>query len=97
MNIVQIEIVNFNLFILEGSMRYLYFTSEHCPSCQIIKPIISRHAEIAVIDIEKQQEQAVKYGVMSIPTLLILDNNDSVEQQITGTRIGKWLKENFKQ
>lgn len=78
-------------------MRYLYFTSEFCAPCKAIKPKIMKCPEICVIDIDKQNEFAVKYGVMSIPTLLVVNDNDSVEQQITGSKINKWLKENFKE
>lgn len=77
-------------------MRYLYFTSKDCIPCQAIKPKIMRHPEIAVIDVEINGEIAAKYGVMSIPTLLVITDNDRVDQQFTGTRVNKWLKETFK-
>ncbi len=77
-------------------MRYLYFTSKNCVPCQAIKPKIMRHEEIAIVDVEKNGEIAGKYGVMSIPTLLLINDNDSVEAQFTGTKINKWLKETFR-
>ncbi len=77
-------------------MRYLYFTSKDCVPCQAIKPKIMRHEEIAIIDVEKDGQLVSKYGVMSVPTLLIINDDDSVETQFTGTKINKWLKENFR-
>ena len=77
-------------------MKYLYFSSQHCSPCQMIKPQIMKHKEIAIIDVDKQQDIATQYGIMSIPTLLVLGVNDIVEKQISGTKISKWLKENFK-
>lgn len=77
-------------------MRYLYFTSKNCVPCQAIKPKIMRHEEIAIIDVEKNGEIAGKYGVMNIPTLLIVNDNDSVETQLTGMKINRWLKETFR-
>lgn len=77
-------------------MRYLYFSSQHCVPCQTIKPAILKHSEIAIIDVDKKNELAIKFGIMSIPTLLILNDDDSVEEQIQGHKINKWLKENFK-
>lgn len=97
MNILQIEIVNSNLFILEESMRYLYFTSEYCIPCRAIKPRILKHHEIAIVDIDKSNEYVVKYNIMSIPTLLVIGNDNSVEAEISGTRISKWLDETFKE
>lgn len=76
-------------------MKYLFFSSKHCVPCQSIKPQILKHPQIEIIDVEKQNELAAKFGVMSIPTLLILDDNDSVEQQIDGAKISKFLKTNF--
>jgi len=77
-------------------MRYLYFSSQHCAPCMLLKPKIMKYQEIAIIDIDKQSGMATKYGVMSIPVLLILNDDDSVEEQIQGNKINKFLKENFK-
>ncbi len=77
-------------------MRYLYFSSQHCVPCQAIKPKILKYPEIAIIDVDKQSSMATKYGIMSIPVLLILNDDDSVEEQIMGNKINKWLKDNFK-
>ena len=93
----QMGVVNNNLFILERSMRYLYFTSEYCVPCKSLKPRILKHHEIAIIDIDKSNEYVVKYNVMSVPTLLVINNDNSVETQISGTRISKWLDETFKE
>jgi thioredoxin-like negative regulator of GroEL len=76
-------------------MRYLYFTSEYCVPCKQLKPKILKHPEITIVDIDKYSEKATQYGIMSIPTLLILDH-ETVEQQVSGSRINKWLNENFK-
>jgi len=75
----------------------MFFTSEHCSPCKVLKPKIYKHPEIAVIDVEKQNEKAVQYGIMSIPTLIALNNDDTVEYQVSGAQINKWLIENFKE
>ena len=78
-------------------MRYLFFSSQHCKPCQILKPRILKHPEIAIIDVDKHGEKAVKYGIMSIPVVIALDGGDIVEYQISGSRISKWLDETFKE
>jgi hypothetical protein len=60
-------------------------------------PKIMKHQEIAIVDVDKNSEYITKYDIMSIPTLLVLNDDDTVEQQISGTRINKFLKENFKE
>lgn len=78
-------------------MKYLYFTSEFCAPCKAIKPQIIKHHEITVIDVDKNGKYVTKYNIMSIPTLLILNDDNRVEKQIIGTSINKFLKENFKE
>ena len=78
-------------------MRYMYFTSEFCKPCQAIKPRIIKHPEILVIDVDKMDKYVLQYNILSIPTLLILNGDDTVEHQINGTRINKWLDENLKE
>lgn len=78
-------------------MHYLYFTSEYCMPCKAIKPKIIKHHEITVIDVDENGKYVKKYDIMSIPTLLVLNDDDKVQKQITGTSIGKFLKENFKE
>jgi len=76
-------------------MHYLYFTSEFCAPCKKVKPEIIKHKEIKIIDIDEDQKLSKKYDVLSIPTLLVLNNKNEIEQQITGTTIIKFLKENL--
>lgn len=78
-------------------MRYLFFTSVHCAPCKAIKPKILEHKEIRIVDVDKDRELTNKYGIMSIPTIIVLNGGDSVEYQISGSRIGKWLSETFKE
>lgn len=78
-------------------MKYLYFTSEYCIPCKTLKPKISKHPEITIIDVDKNGKYVKRYDILSIPTLLILNENETVEKQITGTRINKFLKENFEE
>lgn len=78
-------------------MHYLYFTSEHCGPCKALKSRILKHPEIAIIDVEKHNEKASQYGVMNIPTIIALDNCDTIEYQVSGSRISKWLNETFKE
>lgn len=77
-------------------MRYLYFSSQHCAPCQALKPRILKHKEIRVVDVDKDSVLTNRYGIMSIPTVIVLNgSDDTVEQQISGSRIGKWLSETF--
>ena len=50
-----------------------------------------------IVDVDKHNEKAVKYGIMSIPVVIALNGGDIVEYQISGSRISKWLDETFKE
>lgn len=72
-------------------MKVLDFYADWCGPCQMLKPIIEQvekeHPEIEfeAINIDDQPELAEKYGVMSIPTLVIMDG-DKVKETLVGLK-----------
>ena len=58
-----------------------------CGPCKAIAPIIEEIAEdykgkvkVGKVDVDQNQNSAMKFGVRSIPTLLILKNGEVVNQ-----------------
>ena len=67
--------------------KILYFTASWCGPCKAIAPIIEEIAEdykgkvkVGKVDVDQNQNSAMKFGVRSIPTLLILKNGEVVNQ-----------------
>ena len=65
------------------------FFAEWCGPCKMIAPIIEEFvaeqegkAVIAKVDVDKQPELAQRFGVMSIPTMLIFKKGQPVEKLI---------------
>lgn len=60
--------------------QILHFTAEWCNPCKKIKPIIEKytqeHSDINYIqiDVDEKFDVAQEYGVMSIPTLVIIED-----------------------
>ncbi len=61
-----------------------------CAPCKMIAPIVEELAEeydgklkVGKLDVDSNQETAVKYGVRSIPTVLIFKNGE-VKETIIG-------------
>lgn len=64
------------------------FWATWCPPCRIIGPIIEELSQeidpsklvIGKLDVDANNETSMKYGVMSIPTLLVFKNGEVVEK-----------------
>ncbi|SDH75840.1 thioredoxin [Alteribacillus bidgolensis] len=65
------------------------FWAPWCGPCKMIAPVLEEidsemgeQIKIAKLDVDENQETAGKYGVMSIPTLLVFKDGDVVEQVV---------------
>ncbi|MFZ4450605.1 thioredoxin [Salibacterium aidingense] len=65
------------------------FWATWCGPCKMIAPVLEEidsemgdQIKIAKLDVDENQETAGKYGVMSIPTLLIFKDGEVVEQVV---------------
>jgi thioredoxin 1 len=63
------------------------FWAVWCGPCKMIAPVLEQIAEeydgrlqIAKLDVDKSPEVAGRYGVMSIPTLILFKGGQSVER-----------------
>lgn len=51
------------------------FTTKTCPNCRLVKQYLSGFS-YSVIDAEEQTEQAMAYGIMQAPTLVVKQNGE---------------------
>lgn len=65
------------------------FWAPWCGPCKMIAPVLveldgdlAGKIKIVKVDVDENQETAGKFGVMSIPTLLIMKNGEVVEQVV---------------
>ena len=73
--------------------RILLFTTSHCPNCKAIKPILQNSGIVYdEVNAEEHPEEAVRYGVMQAPTLIII--REGKPTSIVGqSAIRGWLRE----
>lgn len=75
--------------------RLLRFTASWCQPCKILEANLERadlKMPIEVIDIDQNQVLANEYGIRSVPTLVLLDENVEVKRNV-GVKTPKLLKE----
>lgn len=80
-------------------IKILDLWAEWCGPCKFMEPIIddlekelAARAEIEKINVDKNQELAAKYSVMSIPTYIIEKDGKEVERIIGATSKANFLK-----
>lgn len=65
------------------------FWAPWCGPCKMIAPVLEEldaeigdKVKIVKIDVDENQETAGKFGVMSIPTLLVFKNGEAVDKVV---------------
>jgi len=90
-NLLEITEKNFDAEVMSSNIPVLIdFWAVWCAPCKMIAPIIENLAteysgklKVGKCDVDANQSIAIKYGIRSIPTLLIFKNGEVV-QQIVG-------------
>ncbi|MBB6452036.1 thioredoxin 1 [Salirhabdus euzebyi] len=88
MAIVKASDQNFNQETSEG-LVLADFWAPWCGPCKMIAPVLeeldsemSDKVKIIKLDVDENQETAQKFGVMSIPTLLLFKDGEVVDQVV---------------
>jgi thioredoxin len=86
--VVEIDDGNFESEVLRSPIPVLLdFSAEWCGPCKRLQPIVEAIAleyadrlRVAHLDIDKAQATAVKYGIMSVPTVLFFKGGKVLDQ-----------------
>ena len=81
---------NFDEVVLKSELPVLVdFWATWCGPCKMLTPIIEElatelegKAVVGKINVDEQGELAMKFGVMSIPTLMVLKNGELVKKSV---------------
>ena len=92
MSAININKNNFQNEVMNSDKPVLLdFWAPWCAPCRMVVPIVeeiaSEHADIKVgkINVDEQPELANKFGIMSIPTLVVMKNGKII-QKVSGAR-----------
>ena len=87
MAVVNLNKDNFSREVLENKgMTVIDFWAPWCMPCKMLSPIVDEVAEemqditIGKVNIDEQQELARQFGIMSIPTLVVLQDGKEVKR-----------------
>lgn len=92
MSALNITIDNYNEKVLSSEKPVLLdFWAPWCGPCRMVVPIVEEIAEerddivVGKVNVDEQGELAARFGVSSIPTLVVIENGEIVNQS-TGAR-----------
>lgn len=85
---LNLSMENFEKEVLNSNQPVLVdFYANWCGPCKMMAPIIEELAvelegkgKVGKINVDENQELAVKYGVMSIPTLIFFKDGEEVKR-----------------
>ena len=86
MSIITVTKENFGEIKAESKTVLLDFYADWCGPCRMVAPIVHEIADerddivVGKINVDEQPELAMQFGVMSIPTLVVLKNGEVVNQ-----------------
>lgn len=95
---VNITSENFDSFLRSDRTILLDFYADWCAPCRALSPVVEEFSrenpEIPVgkINVDMQQDLATRYGVMSIPTLIVL-RSSKIAARATGVRSKEQIRE----
>ena len=88
-NVITVKSENFESEVLNSEKPVLVdFWASWCGPCRMLSPIVDEIAEevqtikVGKVNVDEQQDLAGKFGVMSIPTLILFKNGQPVNKSV---------------
>lgn len=87
---LEITDANFEELVINSDKPVMLdFWAVWCGPCRMIAPIVEEmageyegKAVIGKVDVDNNQDVAVKYGIRNIPTVLFIKNGEVVDKQV---------------
>ena len=87
MNAMQINHLNFHDEVIRSDKKVLLdFWAPWCGPCRMVSPVLDEIAQeradikVCKVNVDQEPELAQRYGVMSIPTLIVMKDGKVINQ-----------------
>ncbi len=86
MSVITVTTENFEEIINQNPIVLIDFWASWCMPCKMLSPIVDEVAQeadftVGKINVDEQSALAEKFGIMSIPTLMVFKNGEMVKKQ----------------
>lgn len=89
MSVVIVTKENFEKEVLQNKVPVLVdFWAAWCGPCRMLSPVVDEIADeradvkVCKVNVDDEEELAVRFGVMSIPTLIVFKDGKAVRQSV---------------
>lgn len=89
MSIVEVNDQTFHNHLPKSGVTLIEFGAPWCPPCKVLLPILeqldSKFGEqltVLAVDCEESPQLAAQYGVMAMPTVIVLNQGEPVEKLV---------------
>ena len=88
MSVLKLTKENFDTIQITDKKVLIDFYAEWCGPCKMVSPIVDELADehpeflIAKVNVDEEQSLAAQFGVMSIPTLVVIENGKILKQSV---------------
>ncbi len=86
MSVLNVNKTNFDSILTSDKPVLLDFYADWCGPCRMVLPLVDQIAQenpqylVCKINVDEEPELAQKFGVMTIPTLVVIKNGEVVNQ-----------------
>ena len=88
MSVMHITKANFDEVVSGGKPLLLDFWATWCGPCRMVAPIVEEIAAeredilVGKVNVDEEMELAVKFGIISIPTLIVMKNGEVANKAV---------------